>query len=193
MKTRSKTGVAKKSPAPKSKAPAKKPKVIKKAEKSPQKSPKTSKKLQKSKAIKKQPPKPTKKPSLKKKTQKITKKPVKKQEKTKKLRKSVKKVEKKKKSKKEVKTKMGYTKDELKKYKEIVKEYFEDKSIADLKEMLRINNQSRTGDKNTLCQRIADGIIKGQIPRCSKCGGGFLKYDYNKGMIVNRHFPYFVF
>ena len=71
----------------------------------------------------------------------------------------------------------GYTDDQFKKFKEL-KEDFEDKSIPQLKEMLRINCQSRTGTKSELITKVADGIIKGAIPRCSKCGGGFLKYIY---------------
>jgi PADR1 (NUC008) domain len=72
---------------------------------------------------------------------------------------------------------MGYTDDQLIKYKNLAKEYAS-KNIKDLKAILRLNQQSMTGTKDELISKVADGEIKGAIPKCAKCGGGYLKYDY---------------
>ena len=74
-------------------------------------------------------------------------------------------------------TKMGYTEEQMAKYKELKNEYYT-KSIKELKSLLRLNQQSMTGTKDELVSKVADGEIKGAIPKCAKCGGGYLKYDY---------------
>ena len=77
---------------------------------------------------------------------------------------------------------LGYTPDELKKYKELLVENLK-LSNDKLKAILRANAQSMTGDKKTLIEKIADGEILGSMPRCSKCGGGYLKWDNKKGSV----------
>ena len=74
----------------------------------------------------------------------------------------------------------GYTPDELKKYKELL---VEDMKLSNdkLKAILRANMQSMTGDKKTLVEKVADGEVLGSMPRCSKCGGGYLKWNNKKG------------
>jgi len=43
-----------------------------------------------------------------------------------------------------------------------------------LKEMLKKNNQPTNGNKKDNALRIADGQIRGVLPKCSKCSGGNL-------------------
>jgi len=44
-----------------------------------------------------------------------------------------------------------------------------------LKQMLKANDQSTTGTKAVLLERVAEGTLFGKLPRCEKCGGGRLK------------------
>eukprot|EP00331_Platyophrya_macrostoma_P016652 CAMPEP_0176472644 /NCGR_PEP_ID=MMETSP0127-20121128/41864_1 /TAXON_ID=938130 /ORGANISM="Platyophrya macrostoma, Strain WH" /LENGTH=173 /DNA_ID=CAMNT_0017867549 /DNA_START=30 /DNA_END=548 /DNA_ORIENTATION=- len=74
----------------------------------------------------------------------------------------------------------GFTTDEYKKYKENVAE-LSSKSQNDLKEMCKKNDQKVTGTKKELIERVAEGKVLGQLPKCTKCGGGRLKYDIKKG------------
>lgn len=53
---------------------------------------------------------------------------------------------------------------------------------AALKEMLRKNLQSMSGNKDDLVLKVADGIVLGRIPRCPNCFGGRPKYDYKTGV-----------
>jgi hypothetical protein len=72
---------------------------------------------------------------------------------------------------------LGYTDAQFETYKNLIKDY-SSKTNDQLKEVLRVNTQSKSGDKKLLLEKVADGEIKGGIPRCPSCGGGYLKYDY---------------
>jgi hypothetical protein len=74
----------------------------------------------------------------------------------------------------------GYTPAQYQKFKEL-KEKFEEYSNQKLKDLLRANTQSMTGNKDDLIYKCADGAILGRIPRCPKCFGGRPKFDYQKG------------
>lgn len=51
----------------------------------------------------------------------------------------------------------------------------------ELKDTLRKNLQSMSGNKDELVEKVADGIVLGRIPRCPKCFGGRPKFDFKKG------------
>ena len=53
-------------------------------------------------------------------------------------------------------------------------------SVNDLKELLRLNSQLRSGDKATLLERCVDAHLYGCLPRCTLCGGGTLKVAYSQ-------------
>lgn len=74
----------------------------------------------------------------------------------------------------------GYNPAEYAKFKDF-KEKFEDYSNQKLKDLLRANMQSMTGNKDELVYKSADGATLGRIPRCPKCFGGRPKFDYQKG------------
>jgi hypothetical protein len=46
--------------------------------------------------------------------------------------------------------------------------------VAQLKEILRVNNQKLTGTKDELLLRVGEGMVNGALPKCSECGGGNL-------------------
>jgi len=48
-------------------------------------------------------------------------------------------------------------------------------TVNELKGILKANDQSSTGNKSELVERVADGVAFGAMPRCSKCSGGRLK------------------
>jgi len=50
-------------------------------------------------------------------------------------------------------------------------------SANQLKEILAKNKQSKNGTKAELAEKCADGKLLGQIPTCSACGGGRLRFD----------------
>lgn len=61
-------------------------------------------------------------------------------------------------------------------------------TINELKDILRNfllilekNGQSKTGTKSELVTKCADGKQFGRIPTCSKCGGGKLRFNRDKG------------
>ena len=56
------------------------------------------------------------------------------------------------------------------------KDQFSQKSIGDLKDILKTNNQKISGNKSELVERCADGKLLGAIPRCSVCSGGKLRF-----------------
>ena len=56
------------------------------------------------------------------------------------------------------------------------------KSNQFLKDILRKNMQSMSGNKEDLVLKVADGIVLGRIPRCPKCFGGRPKFDYKTGI-----------
>ena len=72
---------------------------------------------------------------------------------------------------------LGYTNQQYETYKNLISSY-NSKTNDQLKNVLRANQQSMSGDKKTLLEKVADGEVKGAIPRCPKCGGGYLKYDF---------------
>jgi len=43
-----------------------------------------------------------------------------------------------------------------------------------LKDILRTNSQKITGNKDELLLRIGEGMANGALPKCPKCGGGYL-------------------
>lgn len=45
-----------------------------------------------------------------------------------------------------------------------------------------MNNQRKGGTKIELAERCADGKILGQIPMCSACGGGKLRFSAKPGI-----------
>lgn len=65
----------------------------------------------------------------------------------------------------------GYTPAEHEKYKNEVTR-LNKFSNAELKDMLKKNMQSMSGNKDEMIAKIADGIVLGQIPRCPNCFGG---------------------
>ena len=74
----------------------------------------------------------------------------------------------------------GYTAAEYETFKDF-KAKFAEWSNQKLKDMLRSNLQSMSGNKDDLIYKCADGATLGQIPRCPKCFGGRPKWDYMKG------------
>lgn len=50
-------------------------------------------------------------------------------------------------------------------------------TVADLKAILKRNNQRVTGNKEQLQIMVGDGMLNGGLPKCSKCGGGYLHYN----------------
>lgn len=74
----------------------------------------------------------------------------------------------------------GYTADQLKQYKKLLVELNGWTNVK-LKEVLKKNEQSMSGNKDQLVQKVADGKVMGKIPRCPKCFGGRPRYDYIKG------------
>ena len=54
--------------------------------------------------------------------------------------------------------------------------------MADLKLLLQKNDQTKTGDRTFLIDKIVDGMVLGKIPRCSSCFGGRLRFDYKTGL-----------
>jgi hypothetical protein len=76
---------------------------------------------------------------------------------------------------------IGYTTDQLEKFKDI-KESLKLKNNQELKDLLRKNDQSMSGNKDDLIEKVADGMVLGKIPRCSSCFGGRLRFDYKRGV-----------
>ena len=74
----------------------------------------------------------------------------------------------------------GYTPDQYKKFLE-EKKIMGGKSNQELKDLLRKNSQSMSGNKDDLIYKAADGVVLGRIPRCPKCFGGRPKFDYKQG------------
>ena len=51
-----------------------------------------------------------------------------------------------------------------------------------LKNILVINHQPKTGNKSELVEKCADGKLLGQIPLCKSCGGGKLRFNSTTGI-----------
>merc|ERR1712157_390249 len=64
----------------------------------------------------------------------------------------------------------GESSDEKAKYIKICEEMME-KTVKELKDLLRHNDQTMSGTKQILCERIADCKLYGILPRCEVCGG----------------------
>ena len=75
----------------------------------------------------------------------------------------------------------GYTAAESDKYLELKKRYA-NYSNASLKAILKTNLQSMSGTKDVPVNKVADGEVLGQLPKCSECGGGYLKWDNRSGL-----------
>ena len=65
----------------------------------------------------------------------------------------------------------GYTASEYATFKEWVRK-FSMKTNQELKDLLRKNLQSMSGNKDDLIYKCADGATLGRIPRCPNCFGG---------------------
>ena len=65
----------------------------------------------------------------------------------------------------------GYTPAEYQRFKEF-KQKFSEKTNQELKDLLRKNMQSMSGNKDELIYKCADGATLGRIPRCPNCFGG---------------------
>jgi len=74
----------------------------------------------------------------------------------------------------------GYTSDEYKKLLKLRPE-LDQLAATKLKEECRLNDQKVTGTKKELIERVADGRIKGAIPKCENCGGGRPRFDPKTG------------
>ncbi len=59
-----------------------------------------------------------------------------------------------------------------------MKEKFSEYSNQQLKDLLKKNLQSMTGNKDDLVSKCSDGSVLGRIPRCPKCFGGRYFYIY---------------
>ncbi|KAL0236061.1 hypothetical protein GEMRC1_002643 [Eukaryota sp. GEM-RC1] len=58
-----------------------------------------------------------------------------------------------------------------------MKEHLRKRTVAKLKEELEANDNPKTGKKDDLVERIADGRTNGRIPQpCRACGGGKIKF-----------------
>eukprot|EP01104_Vermistella_antarctica_P002605 TRINITY_DN12823_c0_g1_i1.p1 TRINITY_DN12823_c0_g1~~TRINITY_DN12823_c0_g1_i1.p1 ORF type:complete len:265 (-),score=88.83 TRINITY_DN12823_c0_g1_i1:207-953(-) len=74
------------------------------------------------------------------------------------------------------------------------KEEFKSFTNDQLKTLLRINATPVTGNKSVLIERVADGAVRGAIPKCTKCFGGNLTYHEDddlytcKGYMDDDHF-----
>lgn len=75
----------------------------------------------------------------------------------------------------------AYNASQLETYKEW-KQKLQKNSNAELKEMLKKNDQTSTGTKDELIEKIADGKAMGKIPRCPSCFGGRLRFDDKTGV-----------
>lgn len=68
----------------------------------------------------------------------------------------------------------------MKKFVELVNQYEDKYKLRECKDILRANQQTVTGNKPELIERIADGEVLGKIPKCH-CGGK-LAFHYDTGM-----------
>ncbi len=54
-------------------------------------------------------------------------------------------------------------------------------SNAQLKDLLRKNGQSMSGNKTELLGKVVDGMMFGKVPKCPTCNGGRPKMDLATG------------
>lgn len=57
-----------------------------------------------------------------------------------------------------------------------------DYTNVQLKDQLRKNNQSMTGNKNELLGKVAEGMLFGRTPKCPNCNGGRPRLDLATGV-----------
>lgn len=74
----------------------------------------------------------------------------------------------------------GYTFDEYEKLIQLIEE-LNQLTTNELKEECRLNDQKVSGIKKELVERVADGRVKGAIPRCPQCTGGKLRFNPRTG------------
>ena len=74
----------------------------------------------------------------------------------------------------------GYTLSEYQKYLK-AKEKYSVMNNEKLKAYLKVNLQSRSGNKDVLITKCSDGETLGATPKCTTCGGGFLRFDQSNG------------
>ncbi|CAD8073699.1 unnamed protein product [Paramecium sonneborni] len=74
----------------------------------------------------------------------------------------------------------AYTLDQYQAYLKAIKDW-SSKTNQEIKDNLRKNLQSMTGNKDELLNKIADGIVLGSIPRCPHCFGGRPKFNQATG------------
>lgn len=60
-------------------------------------------------------------------------------------------------------------------------DFFERKTIGELKLILKQNNQVCSGTKNVLTERCAQGKLWGALPNCPICFGGKLRFNIKTG------------
>lgn len=58
----------------------------------------------------------------------------------------------------------------------------ESSTALQLKDMLKLNDQTTTGAKPELVSKVAEGIVLGAIPRCPSCSGGKPNFDRTTGL-----------
>ena len=76
---------------------------------------------------------------------------------------------------------VAYNKTQLEQFREW-KHKLQTKTNAELKEMCKKNDQTCSGTKDDLIEKIADGKVLGKIPRCQHCFGGRLRFDWKTGI-----------
>ena len=80
----------------------------------------------------------------------------------------------------------GYTVDESSKF-NAFKALFSKKNNQQLKDILKKNLQSMTGNKDDLVYKCADGATLGRIPRCPNCfGGRYSIYDIDPNLTTKK-------
>ncbi|XP_066285701.1 uncharacterized protein [Branchiostoma lanceolatum] len=63
---------------------------------------------------------------------------------------------------------------------EIIGQICGDVDPYDIKTVLKLNDQAAGGNDREITSRLADGILRGGLPRCPKCFGGRLRYGMPK-------------
>lgn len=57
-----------------------------------------------------------------------------------------------------------------------------DKTVEQLKSLLKLNYMTVTGIKSELVDRAAEAVVKGCVPRCPRCRVPVLRYRDTTGM-----------
>lgn len=61
-------------------------------------------------------------------------------------------------------------------YKQAYQNLMDTWTVNKLRDALVLNEQPKTATKNILCERVADGMVLGRIPKCPNCLGGRFAY-----------------